>query len=223
MNHVMPRMRTSPRTSPAWTALSRTSLSRTLILAGLAAGLTCSASAQMRQPDPAAPKSPPTSPMSGNGMATTTAPEAAVGILPSGFGEAVDRDVARLRTATAPFKSLDKAVAAGYAKDVKDCIEHQPHGAMGYHHNNKSLMDATLEVEKPEVLVYEKLADGTYRLNGVEYLVPISAWKSNEPPTIMGQKLNKAEKLGIWYLHVWNWQASPNGLFSDWNPRVKCS
>jgi hypothetical protein len=169
-----------------------------LILAGLAAGLTCSASAQMPQPE--------------------TAP----GILPSGFGEAVDRDVARLRAATAPFKSLDKAVAAGYAAQVKDCIQHQPHGAMGYHHNNKSLMDATLDVEKPEVLVYEKLADGTYRLNGVEYLVPIPAWKSDEPPTIMGQKLKKAENLGIWYLHVWNWQASPSGLFSDWNPRVKC-
>jgi hypothetical protein len=144
------------------------------------------------------------------------------GILPSGFGEAVDRDVARLRAATAPFKSLEKAVAAGYAAQVKDCIEHQPHGAMGYHHDNKALRDATLEVEKPEVLVYEKLADGTYRLNGVEYIVPISAWKSEEPPTIMGQKLKKADKLGIWYLHVWNWEASPSGLFSDWNPRVKC-
>jgi hypothetical protein len=181
MNHVMPRI---------------TPLSWMLLLAGLTAGLTCSASAQMSE----------------------TAP----GILPSGFGEAVDRDVARLRAATAPFKSLDKAVAAGYQEQQKDCIQHQPHGAMGYHHNNKSLMDATLDVEKPEVLVYEKIADGTYRLNGVEYLVPIPAWKSDEAPTIMGQKLKKAEKLGIWYLHVWSWEASPSGLFSDWNPRVKC-
>lgn len=149
--------------------------------------------------------------------------EAAVeGILPSGFGEAVDRDIARLRAATAPFKSLDKAVAAGYEKNVTNCVEHQPHGAMGYHHNNKALMDTRLDVEKPEVLVYERLADGTYRLNGVEFLVPISAWTREEPPTIMGQKLKKAENLGIWYLHVWNWEQSPNGLFSDWNPRVKC-
>ncbi len=144
------------------------------------------------------------------------------GILPSGFGEAVDRDIARLRAATAPFKSLDKAVAAGYEKNVTNCVEHQPHGAMGYHHNNKALMDTRLDVEKPEVLVYERLEDGTYRLNGVEFLVPISAWTREEPPTIMGQKLKKAENLGIWYLHVWNWEQSPNGLFSDWNPRVKC-
>jgi hypothetical protein len=75
--------------------------------------------------------------------------EAAVdGILPSGFGDAVDRDVVRLRAATEKFKSLDKAVAAGYAEQGGKCIEHQPHGAMGYHHNNKALMDATLDVEK---------------------------------------------------------------------------
>jgi hypothetical protein len=59
-------------------------------------------------------------------------------------------------------------------------------------------------------------------LNGVEFLVPISAWTREEPPMIMGQKLKKASNLGIWYLHVWNWEHSPNGLFSDWNPRVKC-
>jgi hypothetical protein len=164
------------------------------------AGLTCSASAQMRP-------------------ATESA---APGILPSGHGDAVDRDVVRLRAATAPFKSLDKAVAAGYEEKVARCIEHQPHGAMGYHHNNKALMDATLDVEKPEVLVYERLADGAYRLNGVEFLVPISAWTREEAPTIMGQKLKKAENLGIWYLHVWNWEPSPSGLFADWNPRVKC-
>jgi hypothetical protein len=38
----------------------------------------------------------------------------------------------------------------------------------------------------------------------------------------MGQALKKADKLGIWYLHVWAWEASPSGLFSDWNPNVKC-
>ncbi len=104
-----------------------------------------------------------------------------------------------------------------------NCVENQPHGAMGYHHNNKGLMDAKLDVEKPEVLVYERLADGTYRLNGVEFIVPISAWTREDAPTIMGQKLNKAPSLGSRYLHVWNWEQSPNGLFSDWNPRVKCS
>jgi polyphosphate kinase len=39
---------------------------------------------------------------------------------------------------------------------------------------------------------------------------------------LMGQALKRADRLGIWYLHVWTWEPSPSGLFADWNPRVKC-
>ena len=42
-----------------------------------------------------------------------------------------------------------------------------------------------------------------------------------EPPTIMGQKLKRAEKLGIWYFHVWSESGNPSGLFADWNPNVE--
>jgi hypothetical protein len=143
------------------------------------------------------------------------------GILPSGLGESVDRDVQRLRAATARFHSTDQAVAEGY-RPTTECIEHQPHGGMGLHFDNPALRDAILDVEKPETLVYEQRPDGSFKLNGVEFIVPLSAWKRDEPPTIMGQKLKRAESLGFWYLHVWNWEASPSGLFADWNPRVKC-
>lgn len=157
------------------------------------------------------------------GQATAQMPsaDAVPGILPSGFGEAVDRDVASIRAATARFSSSEAAESAGYPR-VTECVEYQPHGAMGYHFQNNALLDTTLDVEHPEVLVYERKPDGAFKLNGVEFLVPISAWTATEPPTIMGQALKRADKLGIWYLHVWTWEASPNGLFSDWNPRVKC-
>ena len=56
----------------------------------------------------------------------------APGVLPSGFGDAVDRDVAKIRDATARFKTTEAAEAAGY-KRVTDCVEYQPAGAMGYH------------------------------------------------------------------------------------------
>jgi hypothetical protein len=149
------------------------------------------------------------------GMAT------APGIIPSGFGEAVDRDVARARAATARFKSAEAAVAAGYPATTQ-CVEKQPEGAMGLHYGNIALQDTTLDVEKPEVLVYEKMADGSVKLNGVEYIVPLAAWKGDQPPALMGQPFKKAEGLGIWYLHVWIWEPSPTGLFANWNPRVKC-
>lgn len=144
------------------------------------------------------------------------------GILPTEFGEAIDRQVASVREATAPFKKLDNAVAAGYGGEVAHCIDNPPHGAMGFHHQKDALLDDVLEVERPEILVYERLPGGEYRLNGVEYIVPLSAWPREEPPTVMGQKLKKAPSLGIWYLHVWIWQKNPSGLFADWNPDVKC-
>ena len=145
----------------------------------------------------------------------------APGIVPSGFGEAVDRDIMTIRFATAKFKTTEAAEAAGY-KRVTDCVQHQPAGAMGYHFQNNALLDTTLDLEHPEVLVYEKMPDGTFQLNGVEFLVPISAWTSTEPPRIMGQALTKADPIGFWFLHVWTWKPSPSGLFAAWNPDVKC-
>lgn len=152
---------------------------------------------------------------------TTKGMGEAAGILPSGFGEAVDRDIMTIRVATAKFKTTEAAEAAGY-KRVTGCVQHQPAGAMGYHFQNNALLDTTLDLEHPEVLVYEKMPDGTFQLNGVEFLVPISAWKSTEPPRIMGQALTKADSIGFWYLHVWTWKPSPSGLFAPWNPDVKC-
>ena len=147
---------------------------------------------------------------------------AAPGIVPSGLGASVDGDVTRARAATARFRDAAAATRAGYPA-VSNCVEHQPHGAMGLHYTNEALLDATLDVERPEVLVYERLPDDTIRLNGVEYVVPMTAWKETEAPVIMGQKLKRAERLGIWYLHVWIWERNPSGLFADWNPNVKCS
>ena len=152
-------------------------------------------------------------PMMGHGMPA--------GILPTGMGEAIDRDIEALRRATARVRDAVEAERAGYPA-VTACVANGEHGAMGLHYTHPGLTDTVLEVERPEVLVYERLDDGSLRLNGVEYLVPIDAWKESSPPRIMGQDLKRADALGIWYLHVWNWTANPSGIFADWNPVVKC-
>ena len=170
------------------------------------AALTASASTQSSPPMSAPAANPSGAPAS---------------VVPTGLGEAIDRDVTRLRTATDRLKVSSVAIAAGYAPET-NCVQHQPHGAMGIHFNNMPLRDATLDVEKPEVLVYEKRPDGTLQLNGVEFLVPFTAWTKTEPPTIMGQPLKRADSLGFWYLHVWSESGNPSGLFADWNPNVKC-
>ncbi|HEX6134866.1 MAG TPA: hypothetical protein VFZ24_12940 [Longimicrobiales bacterium] len=140
------------------------------------------------------------------------------------YAPSVRRDLATAREATAAFRSLDAAVQAGYPESVPQCIRHADHGAMGYHHMNRALMDARIEVERPEILLYSRTGGGEYVLNGVEYIVPYSVRpRDAAPPTVMDQPLKRSDPLGIWYLHVWLWTENPSGLFADWNPAVECS
>lgn len=142
-------------------------------------------------------------------------------ILPSGLGEAVDRDVARVRAATKQFNVVSKALAAGYVATDR-CIEHPTHGVMGLHYKNPALRDATPDVEQPEILLYQRMSDGTVKLNGVEYVVPLAAWTRDDPPVLFGHRLRRDDALGIWYLHAWIWEPNPSGIFADWNPNAKC-
>jgi len=135
----------------------------------------------------------------------------------------VATDIARLRAATARFKSLDSAVAAGYERTVAKCIAYPKVGGMGFHHENGALLDGKLEVERPEILVYRRSPNGSYDLSGVEYEVPYAfAPRDSAPPTIMGQPLKHFDAIKMWYLHVWPWFDNPTGMFADWNPRVHC-
>lgn len=132
-------------------------------------------------------------------------------------------DLERLRTATRRFRDLDSAVAAGYVRDVPDCLVHEHHGAMGYHHANRALADAKVETEHPEILLYERLPGGEYRLNGVEYIVPYRDWpRDSTAPIALGQTMKHEDNLQIWYLHVWAWSNNSDGLFADFNPAVQC-
>jgi hypothetical protein len=132
-------------------------------------------------------------------------------------------ELEQLKRATRPFQSLDSAVAAGYPAVVKDCLVHEHHGAMGFHHVNRKYVDAKVEVERPEILLYERLPNGAYRLNGVEYIVPYSAWPADSvAPVLMGQTLKRDEALKIWFLHVWVWSDNADGIFADYNPAVQC-
>ena len=64
-----------------------------------------------------------------------------------GYDARVADGVNRLRAATRPFRTLDSAVAAGYVRDVPDCLVHEHHGAMGYHHVNRAYADAAIGPE----------------------------------------------------------------------------
>jgi hypothetical protein len=142
----------------------------------------------------------------------------------AGYEPQVAVAIDSLRAATRPFLALDSAVAAGYPREVPDCLVHEHHGAMGYHHVNRNYVDAKLDVERPEILLYERLPTGDYRLNGMEFIVPYRAWpRDSIAPVLIGQKLKHEDNLNIWYLHVWPWTRNPDGLFADFNPVVQCA
>jgi len=125
--------------------------------------------------------------------------------------------------ATAAYQDVDVAEAAGYAStlDTLGCFQDQQ-GGMGVHYLNSGLLDDTVELTKPEALVYELRADGSIAgLVAHEYIVPVDAWTSTRPPTLAGVPLHRHPTLPLWVLHTWLWKDNPSGDFADWNPAVR--
>ena len=150
--------------------------------------------------------------------------------------------VDEVRDATAPYKSVAKAEAAGYGEfadaDGITCIEHMDHsdhssmGGMGVHYvHGKRVGDAKIKSRKPEALVYEPMSNGKLKLVALEYIVFKSAWRAEHPsdkPSLKGQKFTlvpAGNRYGIpafYELHLWAWKDNPAGLYADYNPDVSC-
>ena len=134
-----------------------------------------------------------------------------------------------VRAATARFRSLDTALAEGYVLNG-GCVSGPEQGAMGVHYAKFSLFDAVLDVNNPEVLVYEPRQGGLH-LVAAEYVTPAAAWNAAHPeatPQLNGHLLhftNGPNRYGpdaFYELHVWAWKLNTHGAFADWNPRVSC-
>jgi hypothetical protein len=137
--------------------------------------------------------------------------------------------VETVREATARFKDVKQAEAAGYGL-FHGCVSGPQEGAMGIHFANGALVgDGALDAQHPEALLYEP-KDGKLQLVGVEYVVIADGWNAlhQTPPVLMGQLFNYVgapNRYGLpafYELHVWAWKSNPSGVFTDWNPRVSC-
>lgn len=168
----------------------------------------------------------------------------------SGFSSpgATDRDVnqqlAEVRQATAKYHDVSVAEADGF-EPVSPCIEEPGLGGMGVHYLNHDRLDDPVDPLKPELLLYVPDGDGGLELVGVEYFVPalvevdgqLQPWFDEEPPA-QGFVTEAPELFGVtfdgpmpghgpgepWHfdLHVWLWQANPDGVFETWNRNVSC-
>lgn len=155
--------------------------------------------------------------LAGAALALAASPAALAGSASAG-----NADLTALRLATAPFHSLDNAMAAGWTEQLTHCLS-SPTGAMGYHYVNWDIFfDATVEATRPELLVYAPTPSGGRRLVAVEYLVFDNALGGAPVPELFGQTFHYNPNISAWVLHVWVWQGNPNGVFEDWNPTVRC-
>jgi hypothetical protein len=139
-----------------------------------------------------------------------------------------DRDLASLRQAVSGLHDLTAAEAAGYATAVGDpadghtCLSDAA-GGMGIHYLNTSLVNDTVIVTKPEILIYEPQQDGSMTFVGVEFIIPYSIHGADQPaPVLFGEAFSKNDHFGLWGLHAWVGKKNPSGTFAMWNPDVSC-
>lgn len=134
-----------------------------------------------------------------------------------------DTELSLVRAATAVFADTAVAAAAGYTAALTGCMANGASGAMGVHVGHPGRIDAIVELERPEAVMYEpQPTGGDPVIVGVEYLVPFSAWTAATPPTLMGQTFRRNEAFQVWALHAWVHRDNPAGVFADWNPGVSC-
>jgi hypothetical protein len=139
-----------------------------------------------------------------------------------------------VRTATAKYFSVAAAERDGYHRaasgPLRGCITETPgknSPAMGFHWMNASLMDTTVELTKPEALVYEPNSLGKLDLVAVEYVVPKAAWdaKHINPPKLFGLDYESVSIPGVapfYALHAWVWKFNPDGTHAAFNPLASC-
>jgi hypothetical protein len=140
-----------------------------------------------------------------------------------------DPALAQLRKAVAPLRNLTAAQKAGYKNVVADptngatCLADARMGGMGVHYLNSALVDDTVVVTKPEIMIYEPQKDGSLKFVGVEYIIPFKIRAATAtPPVLFGQQFKKNDTFQLWGLHAWVGQNNRAGTFADYNPDVSC-
>ena len=140
-----------------------------------------------------------------------------------------DPALVQLRKAVAPFSNLTAAQEAGYKTVVahptsgETCLADPQMGGMGVHYLNTALVDDTVVVTKPEIMIYEPQKDGSLKFVGVEYIVPFKIRaETATPPVLFGQQFRKNDTFKLWGLHAWVGRNNRSGTFADYNPDVSC-
>jgi hypothetical protein len=130
-------------------------------------------------------------------------------------------DLAAARAGTAAYHDLQTAMDDQFVEpfDPNPCFT-LPDAGMGFHYIKRSRVDSTPVAAEPELLVYMPGDDGINHLVAVEYLVPGSP--DDTPPELFGQQFHFTPLVSGWTLHAWIWRENPDGMFEDFNPKLRC-
>ena len=134
------------------------------------------------------------------------------------------RDRIQAQLAAASFQDVETAKATGWKSSLQTlgCFQDPTRGGMGVHYINDALLDDTVDITKPEALVYELGSYGDVTgLVAHEYIVPIDAWTRKAPPRLFGVAFHQHPTLPLYVLHAWLWKQNARGDFDDWNPAVR--
>ncbi len=125
-------------------------------------------------------------------------------------------ELQQARASTARYRDIKNAVKDGYV-DINVIRQN-----MGYHFLKMDNLDATFDFRKPEILVYNKMNNGSMQLVAVEYAVPIPLSPNNAPAGFTGEtdKWKYDTDFNLWLLHAWVWYHNPDGVFNPTNSLV---
>ncbi len=125
-------------------------------------------------------------------------------------------ELQQARAATARYRDIKNAVKDGYV-DIDVVREN-----MGYHFLKTENLDATFDFRKPEILVYNKMDNGSMQLVALEYAVPIPLSPYNAPAGFTGDHdvWKYDTDFDLWLLHAWVWYHNPEGVFNPTNSLV---
>jgi hypothetical protein len=141
-----------------------------------------------------------------------------------------EEGINHIRRISGRYHSLAQAASDGFAA-TDECVAEPGLGGMGFHYVNGARIDTTLDVNRPEAVLYAPAQNGERRLVAVEYLV-VDADQDlstdSDRPSLFGHAFDGPMPghfpgMPIHYdLHVWAWFDNPNGAYSAWNPSVSC-
>lgn len=124
-------------------------------------------------------------------------------------------ELQQARAATARYRDIKNAMKNGYV-DINVVAQN-----MGYHFMKMAHVDGKFDYKQPEILVYNKMDNGSMQLVAVEYAIPLSL-SAEAPEGFTGSNdvWDKNTGFGLWLLHAWVWYHNPEGVFNPTNPLV---